>query len=288
LAIESDPTQEIGLSRPSKSAALPAFLSGRAIKFFANSLRPAFYLHFWLFPKQRFSLSSPLQMEPREDASFIDAKAPGNKIPKILWQTNYTNQVTLPVKATWLCNRLLSKDFEYLFHTTEMREAFVESHFPGEVSSLYKRLTIGASQADLWRLLALYKYGGVYLDIDAHLVWPLNRIISGEKPEVFLRYKNGSATNYFIASFPGNPTIKALIDEVLYRIEHNQSNNVHEISGPTVFEDVLRNRAHDWRFSQHTCLQGNFSNKFFQYIDKSEGHWTLAQTQKQLVKPKIN
>lgn len=123
------------------------------------------------------------------------------------------------------------------------------------------------------------------MDIDAHLVWPLQRIIPAETPELFLRYKDSVATNYFIASRPENPTIKAIIDEVLDRIEHSQSTNIYEITGPAVFQDVLSKRKHGWRFSQHTCLQGNFSNKFFQYIDKPEGHWTLEQKSNPAVRP---
>ena len=184
----------------SKRDAIAAYLGGRGIKFLANGLRPIFYLHYWLFPNQRFLLRSSVN-KPIGSASS-KAKAHSKAIPKIVWQTNYTNKVTLPIKASWLCNRLLSPGYDYKFHTTEMRKDFVEHHFPGEASRLYNRLTIGAAQADLWRLLVLYKYGGVYMDIDAHLVWPLNRVIPAGSSALFLRYKDGGATNYFIASRP--------------------------------------------------------------------------------------
>ena len=267
----------------SKRDAIAAYLGGRVIKFLANGLRPIFYLHYWLFPNQRFLLRSSVN-KPIGSASS-KAKPHSKAISKIVWQTNYTNKVTLPIKASWLCNRLLSPDYDYKFHTTEMRKDFVEHHFPGETSRLYDRLTIGAAQADLWRLLVLYKYGGVYMDIDAHLVWPLNRIIPAGSNALFLRYKDGGATNYFIASRPEHPIIKILIEEVLRRIEKPQSDNIYEITGPTVFQAVLSEHQHSWRFSRHTCLQGNFSNKFFQYIDKPEGHWTLEQKSHRAISP---
>ncbi|MCT0227907.1 hypothetical protein KQ300_06860 [Synechococcus sp. CS-1331] len=269
----------------SKRDAIAAYLGGRGIKFLANGLRPIFYLHYWLFPSQRFLLRSSINKQIGSASSKAKARAkPHSKaIPKIVWQTNYTNRVTLPIKASWLCNRLLSPGYDYKFHTTEMRKDFVEHHFPGETSRLYNRLTIGAAQADLWRLLVLYKYGGVYMDIDAHLVWPLNRIIPAESSALFLRYKDGAATNYFIASRPENPTIQVIISEVLDRIKHNKSNDVYTISGPAVFEYILGNIAHSWRFTKHTCLQGNFSNKFFQYIDKPAGHWINEQAHSLLI-----
>ena len=265
----------------SKRDAIAAYLGGRGIKFLANGLRPIFYLHYWLFPNQRFLLRSSVN-KPIGSASN-NSKPHSKAIPKIVWQTNYTNKVTLPIKASWLCNRLLSPGYDYKFHTTEMRKDFVEHHFPGETSRLYNRLTIGAAQADLWRLLVLYKYGGIYMDIDAHLVWPLNRIIPAESSALFLRYKDGAATNYFIASEPEHPIIQAIISEVLDRIKHNKSNDVYTISGPAVFEYVLENIAHSWRFAKHTCLQGNFSNKFFQYIDKPAGHWINEQAHSLLI-----
>ena len=133
--------------------------------------------------------------------------------------------------------------------------------------------------------MVLYKHGGVYMDIDSHFVWPLDRFIEAGTSEIFLRYKSKDATNYFIASAPANPNIKALLDEVLYRIENSQSNNVYDITGPSVFQDILANKSHTWRLAQHTCLQGNFSNKFFQYLDKPQGCWTQEQKLSRVVQP---
>ena len=97
----------------SKHDAIAAYLGGRGIKFLANGLRPIFYLHYWLFPNQRFLLRSSVN-KPIDSASS-NAKALSKAIPKIVWQTNYTNKVTLPIKASWLCNRLLSSGYDYKF-----------------------------------------------------------------------------------------------------------------------------------------------------------------------------
>lgn len=282
--IDLNHTQKIRLSSQSKREAALAYLSSRLIKLLANSLRPVFYLHYWLFPKQRFYLRSSNSKSTFRLNQPISAPSKSCIIPKIIWQTNYTNKVALPIKVAWWCNRILSADHDYRLQTTSERLEFIEQHFPGRISNLYGRLTIGAAQADLWRLLILYKYGGVYMDIDAHLVWPLHRIIQADTPELFLRYKDGAATNYFIASRPESPIIKAIIDEVLYRVEHSQASNIYEITGPDVFQEVLSKHEHIWRFSKHTCLQGNFSNKFFQYIDKPEGPWTIEQKIYQAIK----
>ncbi len=249
-------------------------------------MRPLFYLHYWLLPKQRFQLANS-RAKSVDSAQTINSNSRPNAgpVPKIIWQTNYTNKVSLPIKTAWCWNRLLSISYQYCFHSTEDRLAFVEQNFPGKPTELYNRLTIGAAQADVWRLMVLYKHGGVYMDIDSHFIWPLDRFIEAGTSEIFLRYKSKDATNYFIASAPTNPNIKALLDEVLYRIETSQSNNVYDITGPSVFQDVLAERSHTWRLSQHTCLQGNFSNKFFQYLDKPQGCWTQEQKLRRVVQP---
>ena len=275
----------ICLSCQSRRDTALSYLAGRLIKLLANSLRPVFYLHHWLFPNQRFYLKNTSHKAASKPGGPFNPYAKPDVIPKRIWQTNYTNKVTLPLKSAWCWNRLLSQDYDYQFQTTSERSAFIEQHFPGRIAELYSRLTIGAAQADLWRLVVLYKYGGIYMDIDAHLIWPLSRIIPTGATELFLRYKDGAATNYFIASKPENPVIKALINEVLHRIETSQGNNIYEITGPAVFQAVLSEHEHNWRFSQHTCLQGNFTNKFFQYIDKPEGHWTLEQKNHRAIRP---
>ena len=276
------------LSRQSKSDDFAAFLAGRVVKLAANAMRPVFYLHYWLLPHQRFQLANSTA-KPAGSAKIMNnnRRPSARLVPKIIWQTNYTNRVSLPIKTAWCWNRLLSRSYKYRFHSTAERLAFVKQNFPGKPTELYSRLTIGAAQADVWRLMVLYKHGGVYMDIDSHFVWPLDRFIEAGTSEIFLRYKSKDATNYFIASAPANPNIKALLDEVLYRIENSQSNNVYDITGPSVFQDVLANKSHTWRLAQHTCLQGNFSNKFFQYLDKPQGCWTQEQKLRRVVQPGV-
>lgn len=275
------------MSLQSKRGNFAAFLAGRIVKLMANAMRPIFYLHYWLLPQQRFRLANDSAKSASSAKAINDENRPGARlIPRVIWQTNYTNRVSLPIKAAWCWNRLLSRNYNYYFHSTAERLTFVEQNFPGKPAELYRRLTIGAAQADLWRLMVLYKHGGVYMDIDSHLIWPLDRFIKAEVSEIFLRYKNKDATNYFIASSPANPNIKALLDEVLYRIENSHSNNVYDITGPSVFQDVLKNNSHTWRLSHHTCLQGNFSNKFFQYLDKPQGCWTQEQKLRRVVQSK--
>ncbi|EWH02955.1 glycosyltransferase family 32 protein [Halomonas sp. BC04] len=198
-------------------------------------------------------------------------------MPRIIWQTNFTNKATLPVYLNYLFNRLLAPGYEYRFLITEARAAFIQEHYPPEILATYSRLQVGAAQADYWRVLVLQKMGGVYLDIDAHVVWPLGRIIQPAFEELFVTTRKGEISNYFIASAPGNPHLQAVADAIRENIETDSDKNIFELTGPGVFNKVLARDDVRTRLYRYTCNQGNFTNEYFQYIDKPQGKWTKEQ-----------
>lgn len=239
-----------------------AKISGALIKGFS------FIFHF-IFPKKRFIIpkqSAPLRAPKKE-----------TKIPKIIWQTNYTNRVSLPVYCNYLFNRMISPDFEYRYVSTEDRLTFIKENTPPEVSEAYERLNDGAAQADLWRMITLHHHGGVYMDIDAHAVWPLSEMIEANAEEVFLLNKE-HYTNYFIASAPQNRFLKKTINNIVQNIQSKKiSGGVYDLTGPTVFNDAIGDEPVNYRYYKITCIQGSFTNEHFQYIDKPRGKWTHAK-----------
>jgi mannosyltransferase OCH1-like enzyme len=101
-------------------------------------------------------------------------------------------------------------------------------------------LQIGAAQADLWRLLVLGHSGGVYLDIDAHIVWPLGFRIEPDYRELYFEHKAGRLTNYFIASASGNPHLDLVIASILSNIANVTTDDVAELTGPPVFNPSIK------------------------------------------------
>lgn len=251
-------------------------LFSRLVKVIANLTKVAGYGFHFAFPDKRFTLpalSPPLWRSRRPSI-----------IPRIIWQTNYADRVTLPVYINYLFNRLMAPTYEYRFMMTEAREAFIRETFPGKIFESYSRLQIGAAQADFWRLLVLYKHGGVYLDIDAHVVWPLGWIVRPQEEEIYVLTKRGDISNYFIASKPGNPNLARMIELVCRNIEERRSNNVYELTGPGVFNRVLDPATTRVRSYRYTCRQGNFTNEHFQYIDKPQGKWVREQERIEVVR----
>lgn len=244
-------------------------VNSRLIKIIANIFKIVCYGFHFLFPNKRFTLP--------KHASPIFKRKKHFAIPKILWQTNFTSRVTLAVYINYLFNRLLAYDYEYRFEVTEDRAEFIQANYSPEIFENYSRIQIGAAQADFWRLLVIYKYGGVYMDIDAHLVWPLSSVIKKNQEELYTVARKGDITNYFIASKSDNVHFKEMIDVVMENIKENTIKNVYELTGPGVFNQVLDIDNVDTVSYRYACNQGNFTNDYFQYVDKAEGKWTRAQ-----------
>jgi mannosyltransferase OCH1-like enzyme len=241
--------------------------TSRLIKLVANITKVISYPFHWVLPKKRFTL-------PEQAAPLLKGGKAG-PIPRIIWQTNFTNQVTLPVYLNYLFNRLMAPRFEYRFMITEARRKFIAEYYP-EILPHYERLQIGAAQADLWRLLVLHKFGGVYLDIDAHQIWPLSRVL-GDNRELYVTTRRGDFSNYFIGSVPRNPRLELLFSQICQNIDENAKNDVFDMTGPGVFNRLLDKQRTPTVSYRHAVNQGSFTNEHFQYIDKPSGKWTREQ-----------
>jgi mannosyltransferase OCH1-like enzyme len=262
------PRQKQSLSS-SNAAEIARFLAARIIKIVGNFTKGPSYIFYRLAPTKRFRL-------PRSAKPLI-AKASNHQIPKVIWQTNYTDQVTIAVYLNYLFNRMMAPSYEYRFMDTAERTEFIKTCFPGKIFEGYSKLQIGAAQADLWRVLVLKKFGGVYLDIDAHVAWPLGYIIKPNHEELYLRHRDQALSNYFIASVKDNPHLDSVIAVIVDNITNATTNNVFELTGPGVLNRVLAPYDVPTSYFKTTCIQGTFTNEFFQYVDHPQGKWSRVQ-----------
>lgn len=243
------------------------FLSNRMSKIIGNICKILSYLFHFIFPKIRFEI--PFK-------STAKTRGTQGKIPRILWQTNYSNKSTLPVYLNYLFNRLMSLSYEYRYVSTEQRIEYIKENTTKQIYEAYCQLNDGASQADLWRLLVLYKEGGIYLDIDANLVWPLAYILKDSSPAVYIKIKNNTHyTNYFLATEPNNPHFSEMIDLIVKNIQDKKlDEHVYGMTGPGILNKILNDKKIISRTHRETAIQGSFTNEYFQYLDKPGGKWT--------------
>lgn len=227
-------------------------------------------VHF-LLPKKRFTIPefSPAKRQSKKHL----------KINRTIWQTNYTNKVTLPIYCNYLLNRLLSLSFDYRYVSTEAREEYIKQHADDRTYQAYIQLNDGAAQADFWRLFTLYNEGGIYMDIDGHLVWCLDDILEEQDSEVLIT-RRGRYTNFFIASEKGNSFLRETLDLIVENIEQRRvERGVFALTGPDTLNEVLANREVKKRRDKFTCSQGTFANEYFQYMDKKKGKWIHAKSE---------
>ena len=244
------------------------FLANRLSKIIGNICKILSYPFHLIFPNKRFIIPN------YSKARLSTSKQ--TKIPKIIWQTNYSNRSTLPVYLNYLFNRLMSLSFEYRYMSNEDCSQFIKDNMNKEIFESFQQINDGAAKADLWRLIALYVKGGVYLDMDANFVWPINRLLNSQDDALYVRIKNNTEiSNYFLASAPGNPDYKKAIDLIVRNIqEKDVKGGVYNMTGPGILKEIIGDKVISSRSHRELCIQGSFTNEYFQYLDKPQGKWT--------------
>ena len=104
-------------------------------------------------------------------------------IPKIIWQTHSYLKEELPLflqgpMLSWQEN---NPDYVHNFVNHLERKNFIEDNFGKEWADLYSRCGSQVFEADMWRILCLYEYGGIYADMDTVCLKPIEYFINLDK-----------------------------------------------------------------------------------------------------------
>jgi mannosyltransferase OCH1-like enzyme len=143
-------------------------------------------------------------------------------IPKRIIQTGKEGQLPVLLRAAVSNVKLLNPDFEYLFFNDEQVEAFFKHEFP-EYRETIESFQFPIQKFDFFRYLAIYRYGGFYLDLDVFLASNLSPLLdcgcvfSFEDLNMsrYLRRCHGmdwAVGNYAFGAAPGHPFLKAIIE----------------------------------------------------------------------------
>jgi len=132
------------------------------------------------------------------------------------------HDLSLRSKAAVANVRLLNPDFEYLFFDDKRIEDFVNQHFP-QYRSIFDSFRFPIQRYDFFRYLAVYHFGGFYLDLDVFLASSLsdllvfNCVFPFEELTInmFLRREYGmdwEIANYAFGATARHPFIRAIIE----------------------------------------------------------------------------
>ena len=177
-------------------------------------------------------------------------------IPKIIWQTYKTDFNDLPItpKRTAQTWKRLNKTYKYKYLSDKDVEDFVFKYYGKDWHELLMSVPLGVIKADIFRYLIIYKFGGVYTDIDTQCIMPIDTWIRGlrspykEYDAVFGAEVVGDGQfpyricQWTFAAKPNLPIFKTLIDNVYEALsnidwstvkDHNHA--IHFTSGPNIF-----------------------------------------------------
>lgn len=152
----------------------------------------------------------------KQIAARITPASP-QRIPRIIWQTMKTNHVPAIMKEyadSWID---LNPEYEYRFSDDEDIKDFLRNEFPHFLTG-YLNIKYGASKADLWRYLILYKYGGVYADMDCICLQPLANWVNPGSPFTTQIGINRDICQWLIMTEPGNPIFLRAAEQALENI----------------------------------------------------------------------
>jgi hypothetical protein len=165
-----------------------------------------------------------------------------NEIPKVIHQT-FSSYEALPpaVKANIDRLRRENPGWTYRFYDDEAARNFILDQYGEAFVRYYDSIgsDYGAARADLFRYLALYKVGGVYLDVKSSFTRPIDDVIGAHDAFVLSHWKNdaesgrvgwgqhaelahipgGEYQQWHIIAAAGHPFLRAVIVRVLDGID---------------------------------------------------------------------
>ncbi|AGC01984.1 glycosyltransferase [Acanthamoeba polyphaga moumouvirus] len=166
-------------------------------------------------------------------------------IPKIIhqiWIQGY-NQIPEDLKILHISCQNINNDFEHILWDDDKIKDMLKNNYGKKYLDLYENYTIMAQKADFARYAILYKYGGIYLDMDMVCRKNLAPFLQYNFfftaylfHEYFKRYLNG-----IIGSIPKHPVF-AIIFKNIFERKH-LVNDVHKSTATELFYDSITEYA---------------------------------------------
>ena len=194
--------------------------------------------------------------------------APGRAVPRILHHVylNGGRSSSMPEPLRRNVEELATRNpgWEHRLYGDVAVERFIGEHYGAAMLDRYRRIDpdYGAARADLFRYLALYRHGGVYLDVKSRFTRPIDEVIRGDDVYVLSRWRNGPGEvhagwgrhaelahlpggelqQWHVIAAPGHPFLRAVIERVVDGIEHYSARRtgvgglgVFRLTGPIAY-----------------------------------------------------
>ena len=162
-----------------------------------------------------------LVLQPYHPGMFFDPLMRERPVPPIIHQTYKTHQLPeawQQMQRSWTHSALVQEHgYEYMFWTDEMNRHLIASEFPWFLE-YYDAYPKPIQRVDAARLFILYKFGGIYVDLDIGLRAGCEAIIDAWRsaPVVLPHTTPVGYSNGFMMFEPKHP----LIEQMIYSLPH--------------------------------------------------------------------
>ena len=155
-------------------------------------------------------------------------------IPKVIYQTWVTKDLPETVQVVRANILKRNPGFDMILYDDDDMDTFIRTTCDPSVYQAYSQLNVGAAKADLWRYCILYEYGGIYLDMDAEILRPLDELIEPTDDCIITRENNDNGTfnNWILMFQKGHPILKEAIDLCVYNICNRTTIDISLLTGP--------------------------------------------------------
>ena len=157
------------------------------------------------------------------------------KIPRVIFLTWMTRELGPQIYTSIKTLLHNNPEYELVFFTDADIDQFMCENFSqgkgnnGSITDSFSRLQAGAARADVWRMMMIGRYGGVYLDVDESSLAPLpidndfDSVVSGVGGWVSdTNQVSGLLEHWALAYSPNHPVILGTIETILYNIKNTE------------------------------------------------------------------
>lgn len=96
------------------------------------------------------------------------------KIPRLIFQSWKTSDLSSELCEHVLVWSKMNPGYDYFLFDDDAIDRFIRMEYGTEIFSSYACVKVGAAKCDVWRLLVIYLFGGLYFDFDTRLMSKLD------------------------------------------------------------------------------------------------------------------
>ena len=141
--------------------------------------------------------------------------------------------------AAWIEGvRRINPDFQHQLFDRDSARWFIGKHTGQREQRAFEACAVPAMQADYFRLCALKRSGGFYIDADVELLKPLAALLD-MAPHGMLQSRRGQLVNaLMMLRQPDDPFVNACLQLCTINIENRDIPNVYTATGPGVLNAI--------------------------------------------------